>query len=632
MKKRVILPALTVFFLVSIQGQNRIIPANNKINSGSVSIDLGVDNIFTGKHNFCNIFSRELITVVRNYGTEPVTDFNVKIFRNGNHVKTISNTEILNPGEYIDLFDWTFFSVSGSDSTYILACIDMPDDQNPANDCYERVYPMFADSSLCHPYYTNGVYLGGFLDYIVLNGKYLQLPPPNPNENWWEFYGFYGSVYWNLGIVNELKLFALTDDVYFSGWIDFNRDNILTEDEKVLDCEYMQFGYQEYSFQFYVPFQCNTDLITKMRLRTNVANCANDPCDTLFSGMTLDFNVNEIGWACGYDAAVDSIIVPSATIESSEITPTAIVSNPNCGNSNVFGADARITKNNELVYYSCKDEILLCGDSSEVIQFDPWVADTGVYICIICSHSADDNYPEDNCEQIDFEVVHDKIMDIMVFLEGPYNGTDMNTTLLISGLIPFNQPYNTAPWNYSGTEFVPSMPNSAIVDWILVELRDAPDASSAWSSTMVAQQAAFLLKDGSVAGTDGLSLLRFSNISVQNSLFAVIRHRNSIGIITANSLNRTNGIYSYNFTSDANVVYGGNIAHKELAPGAWGLTGADGNADGQINNPDKINIWLQQSGQNGYLPGDFNLDAQVNNTDKNELWKPNTGLGGQVPQ
>ncbi|MCD4677782.1 MAG: hypothetical protein K8S18_17565, partial [Desulfobacula sp.] len=93
----------------------------------------------------------------------------------------------------------------------------------------------------------------------------------------------------------------------------------------------------------------------------------------------------------------------------------------------------------------------------------------------------------------------------------------------------------------------------------------------------------------------------------------------------------TGGIYSYDFTTGSGQVYGGANAHKEIGPGTWGMTGADGNADGQVNNGDKIDVWSLQAGSGGYLTGDFNLDSQVNNGDKNDVWIPNTGSGGQVP-
>ncbi|MBN1338670.1 MAG: hypothetical protein JXA03_05065 [Bacteroidales bacterium] len=222
------------------------------------------------------------------------------------------------------------------------------------------------------------------------------------------------------------------------------------------------------------------------------------------------------------------------------------------------------------------------------------------------------------------------ILDLMVFLEGPYEALEMATDLNSGGNIPLSQPYNTAPWNYAGTEAVASMPSADVVDWILVELRDAPDAASAGSAAIVAQQAAFLLKDGSIVGTDGSALPLF-NCSPVNSLFAVLWHRNHLGIMSANPLIEAGGVYSYDFTAGPAQVYGGSNAHKELAPGIWGMIGADGNADSQVNNGDKNDVWATQAGTGGYLSGDFNLDAQVNNGDKNDVWIPNTGLGGQVP-
>ncbi|MBN3036662.1 MAG: hypothetical protein JW861_13840 [Bacteroidales bacterium] len=221
-------------------------------------------------------------------------------------------------------------------------------------------------------------------------------------------------------------------------------------------------------------------------------------------------------------------------------------------------------------------------------------------------------------------------LDLTAFLEGPFAGTGMGTLLNTSDYLPLSQPYNTAPWNYTGTEAVATIPNNDVVDWILVELRDAPDAASATSATIVARQAAFLLKDGSVVGLDGSSVLSFDYIPV-NSLFAVIWHRNHLGIMSSGPLTETGGIYTYDFSTGMGQAYGGFLAHKELAPGIWGMTGADGNADRQINNSDKNEVWVQQSGSSGYKAGDFDMNGEVNNGDKNDVWAPNTGLGGQVP-
>ncbi|MBN1339167.1 MAG: PKD domain-containing protein, partial [Bacteroidales bacterium] len=143
---------------------------------------------------------------------------------------------------------------------------------------------------------------------------------------------------------------------------------------------------------------------------------------------------------------------------------------------------------------------------------------------------------------------------IVVFLEGPFNpASGLMLPDLNPGQLPLSQPYNTTPWNYTGSESVASLPNLNVVDWVLVELRDAANASSATSATMIARQAAFLLNNGSVVGMDGTSDLNF-NVSLNNQLFVVIWHRNHLGIMTSGAVSLDAGVYTYNFSTSATQV------------------------------------------------------------------------------
>ncbi|MBN3035932.1 MAG: hypothetical protein JW861_10130 [Bacteroidales bacterium] len=224
------------------------------------------------------------------------------------------------------------------------------------------------------------------------------------------------------------------------------------------------------------------------------------------------------------------------------------------------------------------------------------------------------------------------ILNVIVFLQGPFSGSGMmSATLNTGGQLPLSQPYNLPPWNYTGTENVASMPSPDIVDWVLLELRDAPDAASATPATIIAQQAGLLRTDGAITGLDGISPLSFPGLSVAYNLFAVVWHRNHLGVMSAVPLIENSGVYSYDFTTSGTQAFGGTLAHKQVAPGVWGMIAADGSADGQVNNTDKNEVWAVQAGSTGYKAGDFNMDSQVNNTDKNDLWKPNTGLSSQVP-
>jgi len=219
-------------------------------------------------------------------------------------------------------------------------------------------------------------------------------------------------------------------------------------------------------------------------------------------------------------------------------------------------------------------------------------------------------------------------LDLKVFLEGPYNGSNMNTGLTGMSDFPLFQPYDGNPWFYNGSENVPTIPGTDIVDWILVELRDALDAASATESTGFDKMAGFLLSDGSIVSEDGSSGLEFYNI-MDEQLFTVIWHRNHLGVLSAFPLTETAGIYGYDFTTPAGQAYGTN-AQKDLS-GVYGLFAGDANLDGIIDEPDKT-AWSNHVGQGGYLAEDFSLNGQVDNKDKNDIWIPNIGSESQVPE
>lgn len=149
-------------------------------------------------------------------------------------------------------------------------------------------------------------------------------------------------------------------------------------------------------------------------------------------------------------------------------------------------------------------------------------------------------------------------------LEGPFNGSNMSTNLNSTGILPLSQPFNKPPWNYSGGELAATIPPDA-VDWVLVELRDAMDATSATPQSRLTRQAGFLMSDGSVKGVDGVSSLVFNDVAAHN-LYAIVWHRNHLGIMSAYPLSGSQGRYSFDFTVNENMVYGGISGHKNLDP------------------------------------------------------------------
>jgi len=62
------------------------------------------------------------------------------------------------------------------------------------------------------------------------------------------------------------------------------------------------------------------------------------------------------------------------------------------------------------------------------------------------------------------------------------------------------------------------------------------------------------------------------------------------------------------------------------------MAGGDADASGTVNIEDII-MWAIYGGAKGYLPTDLNFDGQVNNPDKNDIWILNTNTkSSQVPE
>ncbi len=255
-----------------------------------------------------------------------------------------------------------------------------------------------------------------------------------------------------------------------------------------------------------------------------------------------------------------------------------------------------------------------------IVIFDSLFTEPGIASLIVSGY---------NCLPDTFEVVIAQdnrfFLNTKVYLEGPFNGTDMNPGVLI----PTDQPFDTAPWNYTGDESVSAVPAN-VVDWVLIELRDTTQAELANENTQIALQAAFLLSDGSIVSLDGISFPQF-DVEIEKNLFVIIRQRNHLDVISATTPPKSGDTYFYDFTSSASQALGSD-PQKYLGNGLFGMYSGDCNADGKINGDDKTALWNQNAGKTGYYTTDFNLDGQSDNPDKNEKLILNFGKTGGVPE
>ncbi|HUF09652.1 MAG TPA: choice-of-anchor B family protein [Rhodothermales bacterium] len=221
-------------------------------------------------------------------------------------------------------------------------------------------------------------------------------------------------------------------------------------------------------------------------------------------------------------------------------------------------------------------------------------------------------------------------LDLRVFLEGPYAGSDsMSTGALFQAALPASQPYLAPEFNgttldYDLPEAAPLLPNNA-VDWVLVELR-----ASDTDTNPVTTEAGILLRDGRIVAAGG-ETLRFDG-ALAGSYWVVVRHRNHLAVMSSGPVDLSSGSGAWDFTDSDAKAFGSNPM-KGLGGGRFGMFASDGSIDGNVTAPD-FNLWnaATTAGAAGYELADFNLDGQVTAPDFN-LWNANTtaGASSKVP-
>lgn len=213
---------------------------------------------------------------------------------------------------------------------------------------------------------------------------------------------------------------------------------------------------------------------------------------------------------------------------------------------------------------------------------------------------------------------------LKTILEGYYDTATnlMRTDLSDKSLIPANQPFDKAPFNYGGFETVVTMPNK-VVDWLLVGIRSADDFAN-----ILCQKAVLLQEDGTVVNVDGNSELSFDCISA-GTYYVSITHHNHISVVSSSTVEIGSTAILYDFTNSMDAAMGSN--QLKSINNTFTLSSGDFDCNGIVNNED-YNIWkLQGAAINSYSPADADGNGIINNADYN-LWKLNRSKIGIVTE
>ncbi len=163
--------------------------------------------------------------------------------------------------------------------------------------------------------------------------------------------------------------------------------------------------------------------------------------------------------------------------------------------------------------------------------------------------------------------IGDVCLSAKAYLQGALisgSGTTMSDHLRSNNLIPLTEPYTSlTAFSHAGngggetttTTVLSVTGNDAIVDWVMIELRDTSN-----SSTVLETQSALIQRDGDIVSTDGTSALCFSS-PVSDSVYVSVRHRNHFGIMAANPIQLTSSGKSLDFSTVS--LFGTNAAASQ---------------------------------------------------------------------
>jgi hypothetical protein len=224
----------------------------------------------------------------------------------------------------------------------------------------------------------------------------------------------------------------------------------------------------------------------------------------------------------------------------------------------------------------------------------------------------------------------------VAFLHGTLDTTAlpvMKDDLRMALRIPLASPYTAAPWNAPAESITPSVlaaqpdPNDNVVDWVLLELRDA-------SFNVIEKKSALIKRNGFITDIDGIKPVQFLR-NTAGDFHVAVRHRNHLGVMTEGRVSfiNTSIVEDYDFTDGLSGDYPTytlstptptnqiNAAQKGNIKGGYrAMWAGDANSDGRVQYSGQGRDGLTILGRlltlpflDGYYPEDLNMNGRVQN-------------------
>lgn len=248
----------------------------------------------------------------------------------------------------------------------------------------------------------------------------------------------------------------------------------------------------------------------------------------------------------------------------------------------------------------------------------------------------------DSIHQLHLTIPQGIVLSVKAILGGPYTSASgwMHDSLRVLNQIPLTEPFSNGPYNVvpiggvagetitSGVLAVTGA--NAIVDWMLVELRNANSPGS-----IVANRRALLQRDGDIVDLDGVSPLSFPLVNA-GLYYVSVKHRNHLGVMTQLpwNLSACNAV-TIDFTSANFPVYVNpaiSNAPRKVVDNLLALWPGDANRNknvkynGFANDKDRVLAAIGVSTPNAtlwpvYRIEDLNMDGKIryNNTDNDRI-------------